>query len=104
MDAAHVAVPRIAPDSHPPRAGLQVPPFDGLTYVGAALRRAHGPVHPVGAVLELQGARVAAERDAGMVDGDDQVIELRASEGTRHDDLPEAAQVTALDAVRHKAT
>ena len=104
VDVADVAVAtRRAATTHPPRAGAQVAALDGLADVGAALGRADGPVQPVGAVLELERGRVAAERDAGVVDGDDEIVELRAVERAGLDDLAPAAEVAGLDAVGDEA-
>jgi len=60
-------------------------------------------VEAVVAVLEFERGRVAADRHAGVVDGGDEVVELRIPERCRLDDVAPAAHVAALDAVRDRA-
>jgi hypothetical protein len=99
QDVADVAAPLILGDAHPPARGPQVPALDRLDDVLAAARRVHAPVQPVVTVLQLEGAGVPADRDAGVIDGRDEVVEVRAPERRRLDDLPPAAHVAALGAV-----
>ena len=57
----------------------------------------------IGAVLDLQGSRPAADRHAGVIDGRDEVIELGAIERSRLDDLAPAAEIAAFDPVGDSA-
>jgi hypothetical protein len=60
-------------------------------------------VQPVGAVFQLERLRVAAERDALVVDCHPQLVEPGVAERGRFDHLAPAAHVDRLDAVGHDA-
>lgn len=60
-------------------------------------RGAERPVHAVVAILELEGAGVAGERDAAVVDGRDELVEARAVERAAVDDLS-PSEVAGFDA------
>jgi hypothetical protein len=103
LDVPNVAVPAVLGDDHPPGAGAQVTALDGLADVGAALGEPDGPVQAIRLVLELQGAGIAAERDPGVIDTRDEVVELRVGQAAGVEDLAEAAEVAALDVVGDEA-
>jgi hypothetical protein len=98
-----IAAPLVTRDGHAPGASFEVSTLDGLPDVGAALGKLDGPVRAVAAVLEVQRDRVAADRDADVIDGRDEIVELRAGEGAGFDDFTPAAEVAGFDAVGDQA-
>lgn len=55
------------------------------------------------AVVDLERGRVAGDRYAGVVDGCDQIVDVRATERGRRDHFSPAAHIAALDVVRNAA-
>src|SRR5687768_14945534 len=93
------SAPLVASNAHPPRPRGEIATLDGLDDVRPARGRLNAPMEAVVAVLELERAREAAEWHAPVVDGQHEVIELRALQSTRFDHLTPAAEIAALDAV-----
>src|SRR5690349_21585299 len=99
MHVANVAAPFVPLHDHSPGAGLEVAALDRLTDVCAALRRGYTPMQTVSAFLEVECRRIPADRNARMVDGGDEVVELCTSKRSGFDDLPPSAHVPRLHAV-----
>jgi len=97
MHVANVAAPFVPLHDHSPGAGLEVAALDRLTDVCAALRRGYTPMQTVSAFLEVECRRIPADRNARMVDGGDEVVELCTSKRSGFDDLPPSAHVPGLD-------
>ena len=103
MDVPDVAVPRVLGDDHPPRPGAEIPALGGFADIGPGFGQVDRPAQAVVGVLERQRRRIAPDRDPGVIDGRDQVIETRRLQRRGLDDLAPAAEVSTLDVVRDDA-
>src|SRR6516164_4347410 len=89
----YVSAPLVTTDPHPPGAAPQIATLYGFSDIGARHGRTDGPVHSVGAVLQLQRARVAADRDSAVVDGDHEIVQSGRAERGRLDHFTPAAHI-----------